>query len=45
MANGKLIIATWEVELLDLNDNVFLLVFDIINGDEPLIIGDNILKH
>ena len=44
MANAKQAIATWEVELLDLNDNEFRLKFDIVDGDEPLVIGDNILK-
>lgn len=45
MANTKRTIATWHVELLDLNDNEYHLVFDIVYGDESLVVGWNILKH
>ena len=45
MANAKHTIAKWKVELLDLNNNKFRLTFDIFEGDQPLVIGDNKLKH
>ena len=45
MADAKLVVCTWEVSLLDLNDVPFQVAFDIVDGDEPLVIGDNILKH
>ena len=45
MANPKHTIATWDVQLLDLNYYVYRLTFDIVDGDETLVIGDNYLKH
>ena len=45
MANAKKTIATWDVELFDLNENEFRLKFDIIDGDEPLVIGDSVLIY
>lgn len=45
MANAKETIATWEVVLLDLNDDVFRLVFEIVDVAEPFVVGWNILKY
>ena len=45
MADSKLAICTWKVQLSDLNDKPFTVTFDIVHGDEPLVIGNNILKH
>ena len=45
MADAKLVVCTWKVSLLDLNDIPFQVTFDIVDSDEPLVIGDNILKY
>ena len=44
MADAKLVTCTWQVDLLDMNDMPFRVTFDIVEGNEPLVIGDTYLK-
>lgn len=45
MADPKPVVCTWPVTFSDNEGNQFRINFDIVEGDEPLLIGDNILRH
>eukprot|EP00171_Calliarthron_tuberculosum_P004903 IDg4903t1 len=43
MAHPKPVICCWKLRIRDINDKPFEILFDIVEGDDPLVIGDNIL--
>ena len=45
MADPKAVICSWVLPLTDIYGKPHKITFDIVEGDDPLVIGDNILKH